>query len=176
MEKECLICKKVFYKPKYKSIKNWISRTKYCSKQCSGTGNFNRNRLGAKHTEESKRKMSESHKDKFLGENSPNWKGGYGDINYKIRRYHAYIDWRKKIFQRDDFKCQDCGQVGGNLNADHIKPLSVIIRKNNIKSIEEAKLCDEVWDTNNGQTLCKLCHTKTSTWGVKAIRFNEMLG
>lgn len=36
-------------------------------------------------------------------------------------------DWakiRKKIFKRDNYTCQYCGQSGGNLECDHIHPFS----------------------------------------------------
>jgi len=34
-----------------------------------------------------------------------------------------YIDWRKSVFERDDYTCCECGKQGGTLNAHHIKPV-----------------------------------------------------
>ena len=34
-----------------------------------------------------------------------------------------------------------------------------------IKSVDDARKCDELWDTNNGRTLCRDCHRKTDTYG-----------
>lgn len=62
MEKQCLICGSLMIKPLTKSKKDWDTRSKYCSRNCSGIGNFNRNRLGAKHSKETRQKMSEAHK------------------------------------------------------------------------------------------------------------------
>jgi len=33
-----------------------------------------------------------------------------------------------------------------------------IIRDNNIKSLDQALLCSELWDLSNGITLCTKCH------------------
>lgn len=35
-----------------------------------------------------------------------------------------------------------------------------IIIDNEIQTLNNAKLCKELWDINNGITLCKLCHIK----------------
>jgi len=40
---------------------------------------------------------------------------------------HTPSNWRElreTIFQRDDYTCQYCGQVGGELHCDHVVPLS----------------------------------------------------
>jgi predicted restriction endonuclease len=54
-----------------------------------------------------------------------------------------YKTWRSKVFYRDRFKCQMCGQ-GGTVNAHHIKRKS-----------QFPKLAHRV---SNGITLCKTCH------------------
>ena len=46
-------------------------------------------------------------------------------------------------------------------NAHHIKTRSSIVKKFNIKTIKQALKCSELWDINNGITLCKKCHSKT---------------
>lgn len=62
------------------------------------------------------------------------------------RNYPEYSTWRNNVFQRDEYTCQSCGQVGGELNAHHIKEY---------KKHKELRL-----DLNNGTTLCKECHKK----------------
>lgn len=51
---------------------------------------------------------------------------------------------RLKVYERDNFKCQNCGQVGGELNAHHIK---------SFKKYPKLRL-----DLDNGITLCIGCH------------------
>lgn len=60
------------------------------------------------------------------------------------RKTAKYKNWRDEVFKRDNFTCQKCGQVGGVLNAHHIKPFS-----------KYKKLRYEV---SNGITLCYKCH------------------
>jgi len=97
------------------------------------------------------------------GKNNVNWKGGVTPIMEKIRKLRVYIKWRTAVYERDDYTCQHCGQRGGVLNADHIYLFSKIIEDYNIKSVEDAKACDKLWDVSNGQTLCKSCHNKKTT-------------
>ena len=112
--------------------------------------------LGRKHTEESKRKMrliakSQNRSNLFQsGENHPRWKGGITEKNHKIRTSTKYKDWRLSVFERDNYTCVWCGQVGHKLQADHIKPF--------------ADYPQLRFDVSNGRTLCYECHRKTDTW------------
>lgn len=84
---------------------------------------------GKKHLEESRIKMSETHKkigsgDRLLhlwGENHPNWKGGNTDENIKIRQSTEGRLWREAVFARDNWTCQITGIRGGKLVAHHIQ-------------------------------------------------------
>lgn len=115
------------------------------------------------------RKMSENQR----GEKGSNWQGGRTAISEIVRNLSMYKDWRKEIFSRDNYSCTICGKKSfGDIQADHIEPLSRILKKNNINSAEEAMLCDSLWDVNNGRTLCIKCHKKTDTY---AGRLNKKL-
>lgn len=90
------------------------------------------------------------------GERSHLWQGGKTSAAMKIRGSAEYGAWRRSVFERDDYTCVHCGQRGGKLSADHIKPFS---------THPELRL-----SVSNGRTLCIPCHLKTDTWGTKALR------
>lgn len=104
----------------------------------------------------------------LMGENNPAWKGGVTAINIAIRGMPEYKEWQQKVFRRDNFICQRCKYSKGHiLEADHIIPLSWLVYRNRITNIQEAFQCKEIWDINNGKTLCIPCHKLTPTWGKK---------
>ena len=128
----------------------------------------NKTNLNRKHTEEWKEKMRGripwnrgKSLPQFSGVNHPNYKGGTTKLRTNIMGMFEYRQWRSDIFTRDDFTCQDCLIRGGDLEVHHIKPISVIIEEYHLKTLEDARNCAELWNTNNGITLCKECHKKT---------------
>lgn len=132
-------------------------------------------RLGKKHTQEWKDMMSKKMKENgnrppvISGAKSHLWKGGITKVSYHIRTIWQYRQWRSDIFQRDNWTCQECGARCGLgktiiLEAHHIKPFSKILEENKIKTTEEAVACEELWNINNGITLCKECHNKTKKY------------
>ena len=97
---------------------------------------------------------------KIRGENHYNWKGGITKERVKIWWSSDYINWRKLVFERDRYTCLNCGAKNGNgeaiyLEADHIKPFALF---------PELRM-----DVSNGRTLCRECHRKTDTYGVKKM-------
>lgn len=73
-----------------------------------------------------------------VGEEHPQYTGGPAE------KFTVYE--KRKIFERDDYTCQDCGSGGEQLNAHHIEPASENPSK--------------VHDINNGVTLCVECHAE----------------
>lgn len=109
---------------------------------------------GRKASIETRIKMAASHS----GEKSSSWKGGVTPLYLQIRHHFKTRQWSSDCFHRDDFTCQNCLNRGGKLHCHHIKYFSQIIKEYNIKTLEEAINCEELWDINNGVTLCKKCH------------------
>jgi len=93
------------------------------------------------------------------GKNHPNWKGGMTPLCKAIRNLSQNKTWIQKVFKRDNYTCQECGDsTGGNLEAHHIVSFTSIISDYNIKSTEDAIKCDFLWDIDNGITYCVDCH------------------
>lgn len=143
-----------------------------------GTGKW---LIGKHRSEETKRKIGVGNKGKIIskeqrlslsishsGKNHWNWKGGIKSIKERIYRSFKYRQWRSDVFKRDNFTCQDCGVKGGwgnKIEAHHLKSIHLIILENKISDLDKSFYCEELWDINNGQTLCEKCHKKTSSYG-----------
>ena len=80
------------------------------------------------------------------GEKSQHWRGGVSSQNHIARESLECQEWRRTVFKRDNFTCIWCGQIGGKLNADHIKPFAYY---------PELRFA-----IDNGRTLCTNCHKK----------------
>lgn len=85
-------------------------------------------------------------------EKNVNWKGGITPLNTAFRMTWEYKQWRKAVFERDNYTCQECGARGVEIHADHIKEFAYY---------PELRL-----DINNGRTLCVPCHKKTPSYLV----------
>jgi len=99
--------------------------------------------LGQMVSEDTKLKLSEAHK----GSRHWNWKGGITSKKRLLRNSREWKEWRKSIFERDDYTCQECGVDGVYIEAHHIIPFRM----------DESKL----FLKKNGITLCRPCHLKT---------------
>jgi hypothetical protein len=152
--------------------------SKYCSRNCWKEHwkpyNFGQSSAmkGRKHNKETKQKMrikklgtslSLEHKNNLKGripwnkgiiginsgEKHYNWKGGITSENKLLRVSNRWKYWRKEVFKRDNYICQDCGKHNCELHPHHIVP------------VVECKILDYnelIFDIDNGQTLCKECH------------------
>lgn len=105
-------------------------------------------------------------KPNLKGDKHPNWKGGTTELRKKVQDLPEYKFWRKAVFERDNYTCQICENRGGRLNVDHIIPYSIIIKNNNLTTVEDCLNNNLLWDTDNGRTLCEDCHKLTDTYGV----------
>ena len=106
------------------------------------------------------------------GKNHPAYIDGRTPLALSIRNLNEYINWRISVFNRDSYTCQECSNVGDNLNAHHKKQFSTILSEflkeyDQFSPLEDkwtlvrlATKYKQFWDINNGQTLCKDCHSK----------------
>lgn len=181
---KCVICDK----PLYRRPSEFKAGVEFCCKGCRGelykrrppSPNLELGRVkgenhlkGIKKSEASNNKRSISHKQfykehpevaiergkKNRGENNYNWKGGVNDLNVAIRLLWENRKWQNKVKDRDGRKCVECNSTE-LLEAHHIKELSEIIEIYDIKNIDEARVCEELWNIENGITLCECCHYK----------------
>ena len=135
---------------------------------------------GKHHSEEAKRKISigiggKNHYNYGKkGKDTTGWKepsDRKSVLASRIRGAEEYKIWRMAIFSRDKYLCTNCDVKGAYLNADYIKPFSLIIKENKITTLEEALECTELWDLENGRTLCVPCHKLTDTYGGRCVKF-----
>lgn len=105
-------------------------------------------RVGSKRSLETRLKMSEAQR----GEKSHFWKGGITAEHELIRSSIEYAEWRRQVYERDDYTCQRCGsQRGGTFNAHHIKGFA---------TYPELR-----FEVSNGATLCAdPCHATVRQW------------
>lgn len=111
-----------------------------------GKPNSNQHRIGAKHTCETRKKISDILRTKALrGKDCHSYKDGKYAERRGQRETAEYKQWRYSVYLRDKFACQFCGDArGGNLNAHHIFAF--------------ADYPDLRTNLDNGITLCKRCH------------------
>jgi len=79
------------------------------------------------------------------GENHPNWNRQLSDEErLKNRDTTENREWRKLIFEKDNYTCQKCNKKGGTINAHHIENYSTVKEKR--------------FEVSNGITFCEECH------------------
>jgi 5-methylcytosine-specific restriction endonuclease McrA len=84
-------------------------------------------------------------------------------LKLKIRNTTKYLKWCLSILKRDNFTCQICHtSVKDNkslrLEVHHAKTFDDICKENNVSTVEQALGCEEVWNLNNGVSICYRCH------------------
>lgn len=97
--RHCLICETKFFKSKTCSVRNWATRSKYCSKKCQ-----HKSMIGTKQSQETKDKRA------FALKNRPG-----------VRVDYLY--YRKLCLERDNYTCIQCGwNEVLIMEVDHIIP------------------------------------------------------
>lgn len=127
---KCEFCGKEYYT---KRANRFLRNRKFCSRTCNGAAVT---------------KAAE-----LRNSNNP---PSRGVLNRRIRYSKRMDDWRKAVFERDDYTCTACGTRGGYLQADHIMPFAYF---------EHLR-----FELSNGRTMCKNCHAQTETFGRRAVK------
>lgn len=82
------------------------------------------------------------------------YKDGRTKLNQRLRHSVEYKIWRAKVYARDEWTCQTCGnKMSGNLEAHHIKSW--------------AEYPELRFNVENGVTLCKECHELTDSYPIQ---------
>jgi len=95
--------------------------------------------LGHKVSEETRAKISRTKKSQRVGAYKT-------DKNQRARASMQYTAWRDKVYKRDDYTCQKCGEKGGRLHAHHI--------------VNFARVRKLRYSVSNGITLCVKHHRR----------------
>ena len=147
--KKCEYCNKSFV------VNKKYPQKRFCSNSCRGkwqyqhgnnlppkqNGNIPWNKGLNKKTDKRIERMS---KDR-MGIKNWMWKDDTTQ-SWRDKHKRELRKWRERIFERDNYTCQKCGERGGQLHPHHIRHLS--------------EYPEEALDIDNGITLCIRCHKK----------------
>lgn len=102
------------------------------------------------------------------GKNAGGYVDGRTPFKRLLRASAEYTDWRSRVFERDDWRCQICGRHGV-LNVHHLIPIRTLISafkqanptldfNDKERAFSLALKFPPFWDIANGKTLCSDCH------------------
>ena len=124
---------------------------------------------GRKHSIETKNKQSLAKKDKkhtmaqniaqsarLQGIDIEEWNGFATVEMQRKKSSREYTEWRKAVFERDNYTCQKCGTRAG-------RGKNIVLHPHHLKS--KSKYPELMFNINNGLTLCKSCHKTTDSYG-----------
>lgn len=186
MQKTCLICGNQYTKKGNCSLKSW-QKMKYCNKACSNLGkkgkpSWNKGlktslevrekqskaRLGKSPSnkgvacsEEKKEKIRKALQGRPTGRTKEKcnfWKGGKTAWRKEMTNSLQYKEWRRKVFERGNYTCQECGARGFKGRGKTVE-----LHPHHIKEV--SNFPELITVLSNGITLCIDCHRKTSSHG-----------
>ena len=113
------------------------------------------------HTEKTKNKIRKTTRENAkYGSENHSYKDGNSPLKKRVRKSWRFRVWREAVFQRDDYTCQQCKKRGFELHPHHQKRFADIWDEHKITTYKEAMDCIELWDIQNGVTLCVVCHRR----------------
>lgn len=153
----------------YNKVKHWKTKSCWClaKKLASNRLKWNTIWVWRKHSDKTKIKMRHP-------------LNPYIELKNGIRDSNSYKEWRKKIFDRDNYTCiLSWKKSYWDIEAHHLEWLNMLIKKYNIQTVHEALDCKELWDINNGITLNNKIHNKFHVlywfWDNTPEQFNEFI-
>ena len=109
----------------------------------------------------------------LMGADNGAYRGGVTRLRVLIRNSRMYKEWKDLVYQRDRYKCQDCGFFGdrrtlechhvGKEFAEQIQDFLLAYPQYTLPK-DEARLAQLsqcyplFWKLSGGRTLCKNCH------------------
>lgn len=97
----------------------------------------------------------------------------YGNVKNDLtlgelfRRTKDCKDWTNDVLNRDGRRDAFTGEICKNPEAHHIESIAKIIRKYNLKTLDDCHNCKELLDRNNGMTVEYETHvTKFHCWAI----------
>lgn len=156
---------------------NGPSKYRFCSQRCAGRWRWEHD---ATRLQESLKKAQQASRQPDVRQRAgmsmrgqkrptcsgplhPKWRGGIKQKRAQLRNLAVVRDWRRSVFERDDYTCHDCGhRHPKQMQAHHIKPWALF---------PELRL-----DVSNGQTLCRPCHlirTKQEDLEIKSALMDK---
>lgn len=160
----CPVCNKSYIVPAWRAIDP--KRGKFCSKACSYVGREIKGAFVKGHPDlvpkesrghslETRLKMKEINKRIAVAKRADRPQPLH-EIRQKLMRRSEYKDWRKAVFERDNYTCQLCNNNDTYIHADHI--VSWVVSE------------EKRYDLDNGRTLCFRCHYKKT---YPKVEYNE---
>jgi hypothetical protein len=144
LRKVCPACSTVFF------VKQSLDRVVHCSRSCARVGKPS-GMKGRTASVETRAKMSAAK----MGNGGPkhwNYKHGKRAAHGSL----ALRNWRWLVFERDGFTCLRCGEVGGSLEAHHVKGWA---------AFPELR-----FELSNGRTLCVRCHCVEDPFRARFVK------
>lgn len=96
-------------------------------------------------------------------------------LESKIRYISKYKKWRKDVLNKNNIcqsvDCVYCGNKPCYVEVHHIVSIRDIIINNNLKTIEDAKNCSELWSIDNAYVCCFKTHIDLHR--VKGFRYKK---
>lgn len=177
----------------FKSRKNWERKVR-CQCECGNIKDLSYNRVKHSKTKSCWCLAKKLASDRLKWNTIWSWRKHSDESKIKMRRplnpmielkdsirdSNSYKNWRKQVFERDNYTCQISWEKSSwNIEAHHLEWLTSLIVKYNINTLYDAIDCNELWNIDNWVTLNNKIHNKFHCiywfWNNTPEQFKEFL-